>query len=105
MVLGPIVLPGALTSYQGLASLSLLIYLGSFVVGFIIGEPPGEEPSAALCCPACSGYMALVGSLILGPLWGFLHLPLFWSGHWFPPTIANIVLFVLSVIPLTIIYT
>lgn len=48
----------------------------------------------------------MVASLILGPLWALWHLPFFWVPAWsFPPTLANIVLFVISSIPVTIIMT
>ena len=48
----------------------------------------------------------LVGTLILGPLWACWHLPLFWVTVWgTPPTILNMVLYIPSVIFMTIIFT
>jgi uncharacterized protein len=44
----------------------------------------------------------LVGTLILAPLWACWHLPLFWVT---PPTILNIVLYIPSVIFMTIVFT
>jgi uncharacterized protein len=48
----------------------------------------------------------LVGTLILAPLWACWHLPLFWVTVWgTPPTILNMVLFLVSVIFMTIVFT
>jgi membrane protease YdiL (CAAX protease family) len=106
-VLGAIVLPGALASFQGLAPLDPLLLLGSFVATLIFFGPLGEEAGwrgfALPCLQPLHG--PLVGSLILGILWGLWHLPLFWSGIWIPPTTPNIVGFLLLLIPLTIIMT
>jgi uncharacterized protein len=80
MVLSVIFLPGALASFQGLAGLAPLPMLALFVYVFFLGGPLGEEPGwrgfalpglQRLCGP-------LVGSLILGPIWAFWHLPIFW---------------------------
>jgi membrane protease YdiL (CAAX protease family) len=45
----------------------------------------------------------LIGSLILGVLWALWHFPLFWSGVWTPPTIANMVMFIVMTTALTVI--
>jgi uncharacterized protein len=48
----------------------------------------------------------LVGTLILAPLWACWHLPLFWVTVWgTPPTILNMVLFLATVIFMTIVFT
>jgi hypothetical protein len=48
----------------------------------------------------------LVGSLILGLIWALWHLPIFWVPAWnFPPTILNIVMFVIAAIAFTIVMT
>jgi membrane protease YdiL (CAAX protease family) len=108
LLLGVIVLPAALASFRGVASsvphrpwLSLLIYV--FYHG-PLGEEPGWRGFALPRLLRLHG--PLVGSLILGPLWALWHLPLFWVPAWdFPPTVLNIVMFVIASIPFTIIMT
>lgn len=108
LLLGVIVLPGVLPSFRGVASpvphrpwLSLLIYV--FYHG-PLGEEPGWRGFALPRLQRLHG--PLVGSLILGPLWALWHLPLFWVRAWnFPPTVLNIVMFVIACIPFTIIMT
>jgi membrane protease YdiL (CAAX protease family) len=106
-VLSVIVLPGGLASFegQGLASLAPLPLLSLFVYVFFLGGPFGEEPGwRGFALPRLHG--PLVGSLILGPLWAFWHLPIFWVPAWnFPPTLLNIVLYVISAISFTIVMT
>jgi membrane protease YdiL (CAAX protease family) len=107
LVLGVIVLPGALASFKGLASLVAFPWLGQIVYVFLHG-PLGEEPGwRGFALPRLQRlHGPLVGSLILGPLWALWHLPFFWVPAWnFPPTLANIVLFVIASIPVTIIMT
>jgi len=48
----------------------------------------------------------LVGSLILGLIWALWHLPIFWVPAWnLPPTILNIVMFVIAAIAFTVVMT
>jgi uncharacterized protein len=108
ILLATIVLPGALASFQTLAPLHPLPLLVSFPIVLIFGGALFEEGGwrgfalprlQRLCGP-------LVGSLILAPLWACWHLPLFWVRVWgTPPTILNMVLFLASVIFMTIVFT
>ncbi len=106
-VLGAIVLPGVLVSFQSLTLSLVLTYPVAFVSTFILGGPLGEEPGwRGFALPRLQPlHGPLVGSVILGILWALWHLPLFWSGVWTPPTIPNIVMFILMITALTIIMT
>jgi membrane protease YdiL (CAAX protease family) len=93
-VLGTIVLPGALASFQTPDPLlpdpllpdplSVLAYLGLFVLVLVLGGPLGEEPGwRGFALPRLQRlHGPLVGSLILGPLWSFWHLPLNLNPSW-----------------------
>jgi uncharacterized protein len=109
LVLGVICLPGAASSFQGLASLTRLpMALLSLVFYVLFHGPFGEEPGwRGFALPRLQQlHGPLVGSLILAPLWALWHLPLFWIPAWqFPPTLFNIVMFVIASIPLTILMT
>jgi membrane protease YdiL (CAAX protease family) len=106
VVLSVIVLPGALASFQGLAPLDPLPLLALFVYIFFLGGPVGEELGwRGFALPRLQSlHGPLVGSLILGVLWGLWHLPLFWT-PWNTLTTLNVVVYVLATICLTIIYT
>jgi uncharacterized protein len=106
-VLGAIVVPGVLGSFQSLTLTLVLTYPVAFVSTFILGGPLGEEPGwRGFALPRLQPlHGPLVGSVILGILWALWHLPLFWSGVWTPPTIPNIVMFILMITALTIIMT
>jgi membrane protease YdiL (CAAX protease family) len=106
-VLGAIVVPGALGSFQGLTLTMVLTYPIAFVSTWVLGGPLGEEPGwRGFALPRLQPlHGPLLGSIILGILWACWHLPLFWSGIWTPPTIPNIVMFILMITCLTIIMT
>jgi membrane protease YdiL (CAAX protease family) len=106
-LLGAIVVPGALASFQPLTLSLVLAYPVAFVSTFILGGPLGEEPGwRGFALPRLQPlHGPLLGSVILGILWALWHLPLFWSGIWTPPTIPNIVMFIVMITALTIIMT
>src|SRR5215217_3015172 len=105
LVLSVIIMPGALASFQGLATLALLPLLGLAVYAFLLG-PLGEEPGwRGFALPRLQAlHGPLVGSLILGVLWGLWHLPLFFT-PWNTLTTFNVVMFVLGTTCLAIMYT
>jgi uncharacterized protein len=108
MVLSVVFLPEALASFQGPAGLAPLPMLALFVYIFFLGGPLGEEPGwRGFALPRLQRrYGPLVGSLILGPIWAFWHLPIFWIPAWnFPPTILNIVMFVTAATVFTVVMT
>ncbi len=76
-LLGIMVLPGALASFQGLPQHFLMTYLVSFILIAFAGGPLGEEPGwRGFALPRIQArYGALVGTLILSVLWTFWHLP------------------------------
>jgi uncharacterized protein len=108
ILLVTIVLPGALASFQTLAPLDSLLLLVSFPLVLIFGGPLFEEGGwRGFALPRLQRlHGPFVGSLILGILWACWHLPLFWITVWgTPPTILNMVLYVPSVIFMTIVFT
>jgi len=108
ILLATIVLPGALASFQTLAPLHPLLLLVSFPLVLIFGGALFEEGGwRGFALPRLQRlHGPLVGTLILAPLWACWHLPLFWVTVWgTPPTILNMVLFLASVIFMTIVFT
>jgi membrane protease YdiL (CAAX protease family) len=79
-----IVVPGGLASFQFLGPGYVLTYLVTFIVVLIIGGPLGEEIGwRGFALPRMQPlHGPLVGSLILGLLWGLWHLPLFMVPTW-----------------------
>lgn len=114
MLLGISVLPGALSSFQGFPSHFVITYLISFILIFFGGGPLGEEPGwRGFALPRMqSRYGALRGTLLLGILWTFWHLPDFLTsaqkggpGTGLYPFYAGLPVFLLEVMALAIIFT
>jgi uncharacterized protein len=108
ILLATIVLPGALASFRTLAPLHPLPLLVSFPLVLIFGGALFEEGGwRGFALPRLQRlHGPLVGTLILGILWACWHLPLFWIKVWgTPPTILNMVLYIPSVIFMTIFFT
>ena len=77
LLLGVAVLPGALASFRGFPPNFVPTYLVTFILIFFGGGPLGEEPGwRGFALPRLqTRYGALRGTLVLGILWAFWHLP------------------------------
>ncbi len=114
MVLGVLVLPGALASFHGLPPFFLVRYPFLFLAIFFGGGPLGEEIGwRGFALPRMqSRYGALRATLLLGVLWTFWHLPHFLTsaqrggpGTDFSAFSIQFPLFFLEVMALSIIFT
>ncbi|HJZ54002.1 MAG TPA: type II CAAX endopeptidase family protein [Gemmataceae bacterium] len=105
MVLGTLVRPGALESFDLSAFPPADEYLLAFAFMMTLGGPLFEEPGwrgFALPRPQRS-YGPLLGGFILGSLWALWHLPAFLVPQKLPPsgTVLDFVRFTLALIALT----
>jgi membrane protease YdiL (CAAX protease family) len=115
IVLGIIIQPGALASFKGLTAILPLSYLVNFVAVWFGGGPLGEEIGwRGFALPRMQPlYGPLWGTILLGVLWCFWHLPEFWmpSMGGGPGTglggfaLTNLLMFLPMVVAIAIIFT
>jgi uncharacterized protein len=109
-VLSTVVLPGALASFQASAVPStMFLYVVAGPVFLFAGGPVFEEIGwRGFAFPRLQRlHGPLVGSLVLGVLWGVWHLPLFLIPSWDTPhgSPLDIALFVTWAVAITIVLT
>jgi uncharacterized protein len=110
ILLCTIVLPGALASFQASAVPStLFLYVVAGVVFLFAGGPFFEEIGwRGFALPRLQLlYGPLVGSLVLGVLWGLWHLPLFLIPSWDTPhgSPLDVALFITWAVSISILFT
>jgi membrane protease YdiL (CAAX protease family) len=113
-LLGIAILPGALASFQGFPPHFLITYLVTFVLIFFGGGPLGEEPGwRGFVLPRLQPrYGPLKGTLLLGVIWVFWHLPDFLTdaqrggpGMTFASFLTNLSIFFVMVMSMAVIFT
>lgn len=114
LLLGIVVQPGTLAGFQGLTPALLVSYPLTFVAIFFGGGPLGEEIGwRGFALPRLQPrYGPLWGTLLLGVLWTFWHLPDFLTpaqgggpGTGLATFLTNLSIFMLLVLSLAIILT
>jgi membrane protease YdiL (CAAX protease family) len=115
-VLGVIAQPGALASFQGFPNGNwagyLIYYLVNFVIIFFAGGPLAEEPGwRGFALPRLQKrFGPLWGTLLLGVVWAFWHLPDFLTraqgggpGTGWGTFLTNLPIFVLLVVAFSVV--
>jgi membrane protease YdiL (CAAX protease family) len=113
LLLGIIVQPGLLASFQGLTRVLLVSYPVAFVAIFLETGLPEEIGWRGFALPRMQPrYGPLWGTLLLGVLWAFWHLLYFLTpdqgggpGTGFATFLTNFPIFLLFVVALAIIFT
>lgn len=114
LLLGISVLPGGLVSFQGFPPHFPVEYVVTFVVIFFLGGPLGEEIGwRGFALPRMQlRYGPLGGTLLLGILWAFWHLPHFLTSAQrggpessFATFLTNFPIFFLLVMSMGVIFT
>jgi membrane protease YdiL (CAAX protease family) len=109
MLLGTLLLPHILNTFTPMPPLkTLLIYIPFFFYpALLIGGPLAEEPGwRGFALPRLQKkYGPLVASIMLGVLWAFWHMPIWFSGQWTQPTVLNITAYITWITAITIIMT
>ncbi|HUX21664.1 MAG TPA: CPBP family intramembrane glutamic endopeptidase [Spirochaetia bacterium] len=114
LLAGILVLPGAPASFQGLSGRFLVSYPILFVLIFFGGGPLAEEIGwRGFALPRLqSRYGSLPGTLLLGGVWAFWHLPDFLTtaqrggpGSGLSLLYINLPIFVVMVVAMAVIFT
>jgi membrane protease YdiL (CAAX protease family) len=85
-LLGTVLVPGNMASFQPMAPLPMLFsYIPFFIYpAMLVGGPLGEEPGwRGFALPRLQvRYGPLLGTLVLSPLWAIWHWPAIWATIW-----------------------